>query len=87
MTKCHKTVEVIRGVPTGRPKFANATLRTTDPSTLAGATFDFRVSDYFKQLVGSKSPRHDEDALPRPTAVAHVGRPRWPRSAAWVRRR
>jgi hypothetical protein len=51
MTKCHKTVEVIRGVPTGRPKFANATLGTTDPSTLAGATFDFRVSDYFKQLV------------------------------------
>lgn len=53
MTKCHKTVEVVRGVPTGdpSPKFANAMLRTTDPSISAGATSGFRVSDYFKQLV------------------------------------
>jgi hypothetical protein len=33
------------------PKFANAMLRTTNPSISAGATSGFRVSDYFKQLV------------------------------------
>jgi hypothetical protein len=35
MTKCHKTIEVIRGVPTGAlgPNFPNAKLRT-DPGNL-----------------------------------------------------
>jgi hypothetical protein len=51
MTKCHRTIEIIRGVPTGDPcsKFPNALLRTTDPSTPTPRP-RFTASDYLKQM-------------------------------------
>lgn len=51
MAKCHKTIEVIRGVPTGDPgpKFPNAILRTTDPS-IPAARPGFTASDYLKTI-------------------------------------
>jgi len=51
MTKCHKTIEVIRGVATGPPgpNFPNAKLRT-DPGTPVVSTGQLRASDYLKEL-------------------------------------
>jgi hypothetical protein len=51
MTKCHRTIEIIRGVPPGDPcsKFPNALLRTTDPSTPTPRP-RFTASDYLKQM-------------------------------------
>lgn len=52
ISKCHRTVEVIRGVPTGDPgsSFSNVKLRAVDPSHPKAGGPKFRFSDYFKQL-------------------------------------
>lgn len=52
MTKCHKTIEVIRGVATGDPgpQFPNVKLRAVDPSHPKIGGPAFGVSDYFKQI-------------------------------------
>ncbi len=49
--KCHKTVEVIRGVPTGDPgpSFPNAKLRT-DTGTPVQRAGTARTSDYLREL-------------------------------------
>jgi hypothetical protein len=51
MTKCHKTIEVIRGVPTGTPGpgFPNARLRT-DPGTQPAAPGSLRPTSYLQEL-------------------------------------
>ena len=51
MTKCHKTIEVIRGVPTGTPgpAFPNARLRT-DPGSPAAVTGGLRPTNYLREL-------------------------------------
>ena len=53
MTKCHGTIEVIRGVATGSPgpNFPNAVLRT-DPGIPkdAAQNLSMHASDYFKEL-------------------------------------
>jgi hypothetical protein len=51
MTKCHKTIETIRGVPTGPPgpTFPNARLRT-EPGTPAGAPSSLRPTSYLQEL-------------------------------------
>jgi hypothetical protein len=51
MTKCHKTIEVIRGVPTGTPGpgFLNARLRT-DPGTQPAAPGSLRPTSYLQEL-------------------------------------
>ena len=51
MTKCHKTIEVIRGVPTGIPgsTFPNARLRT-DPGNPVPALGGLRPTSYLQEL-------------------------------------
>jgi hypothetical protein len=51
MTKCHATIEVIRGVPTGMPgpTFPNARLRT-DPGNPVATTGNLRPSSYLREL-------------------------------------
>ena len=51
LTKCHKTIEVIRGVPTGTPgpAFPNARLRT-EPGNPASAPGALRPSSYLQEL-------------------------------------
>jgi hypothetical protein len=51
MTKCYRTIEIIRGVPTGAPgpAFPNARLRT-DPGTPASRSTGMQPSDYIKEL-------------------------------------
>ena len=53
MTKCHKTIEVIRGVPTGTPgpAFPNTQLRTDpgNPVVTPGVT-TLRPSSYLQEL-------------------------------------
>jgi hypothetical protein len=51
MTKCHKTIEVIRGVPTGSPgpAFPNTRLRT-DPGVPAVVPGTMMASSYLKEL-------------------------------------
>jgi hypothetical protein len=51
MTKCHKTIEVIRGVPTGAPgpTFPNARLRT-DPGITAVMAGTIMPSSYLREL-------------------------------------
>jgi hypothetical protein len=51
MTKCHKTIEVIRGVPTGTPgpAFPNARLRT-DPGNPVPAPGGLRPTSYLQEL-------------------------------------
>jgi hypothetical protein len=51
MTKCHKTIEVIRGGPTGTPgsDFPNARLRT-DPGYPAAMPGNFQPSPYLREL-------------------------------------
>jgi len=51
MTKCHKTIEVIRDVPTGTPgpAFPNAVLRT-EPGYPASAPGTLRPSSYLREL-------------------------------------
>jgi hypothetical protein len=51
MTKCHKTVEVIRGVPIGTPgpAFPNARLRT-DPGNPAATPGSLRPTSYLREL-------------------------------------
>lgn len=51
MTKCHTTIEVIRGVATGTPgpAFPNAVLRT-DVGDPTGNTSTLRATDYLKEL-------------------------------------
>jgi len=50
MTKCHKTIEVIRGVPTGTPgpRFPNAKLRTDTGNPSVTGTL--RPSSYLREL-------------------------------------
>jgi hypothetical protein len=52
MTKCHKTIEVIRGVATGdpSPEFPNDVLRTQDRRADIVAASGQNFSDYFRQL-------------------------------------
>ncbi len=52
MTKCHKTIEVIRGVGTGTPgpNFPNAKLRTDPGSPVVGTGQQWRASDYLNEL-------------------------------------
>ncbi len=52
MTKCHKTIEVIRGVATGTPgpNFPNAKLRTDPGSPVVGTGQQLRASDYLNEL-------------------------------------
>jgi hypothetical protein len=51
MTKCHKTIEVIRGVPTGTPgpTFPNARLRT-DPGNPIATPGSLRPTSYLQEL-------------------------------------
>jgi hypothetical protein len=51
MTKCHRTIEVIRGVPTGAPGpgFPNARLRT-DPATPVATPGGLRPTGYLQEL-------------------------------------
>jgi hypothetical protein len=51
MTKCHKTIELIRGVATRTPgpNFPNTKLRT-DPGKPAVSTWNIRPNDYLKEL-------------------------------------
>jgi hypothetical protein len=51
MTKCHKTIEVVRGVPTGTPGpgFPNARLRT-DPGNPAATPGSLRPTSYLQEL-------------------------------------
>ncbi|MGH3220782.1 MAG: hypothetical protein ACRDPY_19145 [Streptosporangiaceae bacterium] len=51
MTKCHKTIEVIRGVPTGTPgpAFPNARLRT-DPGNSVATSGNLRPTSYLQEL-------------------------------------
>jgi hypothetical protein len=51
MTKCHKTIELVRGVATGTPgpNFPNAKLRT-DPGNPVVNTGQMRPTDYLKEL-------------------------------------
>jgi hypothetical protein len=51
MTKCHKTIEIIRGVPTGTPgpDFPNAKLRVDVADRVPRAS-TVRASAYFKEL-------------------------------------
>jgi hypothetical protein len=51
MAKCHKTIEVIRGVPTGTPGpgFPNARLRT-DPGNPAATSGSLRATSYLQEL-------------------------------------
>jgi hypothetical protein len=51
MTKCHKTIEVIRKVPTGtpRPAFPNAQLRT-DPGSPVATPGSLRPTSYLQEL-------------------------------------
>jgi hypothetical protein len=51
MTKCHQTIEKIRGVPTGTPspEFPNAKLRTTVDGATPGPR-QSRPSDYLREL-------------------------------------
>lgn len=51
MTKCHKTIELVRGVATGTPglNFPNAKLRT-DPGKPVVSTGQMRPNDYLKEL-------------------------------------
>ena len=53
ITKCHMTIEVIRGVQTGAPgpTFPNAKLRTDAGSSIVGAgTIEMRPSEYLIEL-------------------------------------
>lgn len=52
MTKCHKTIEVIRGVGTGTPgpNFPNAKLRTDPGRSVVGTGQQLRASAYLKEL-------------------------------------
>jgi hypothetical protein len=51
MTKCHRTIETIRGAATGTPgpEFPNAKLRT-DPGEQVTKPGQLRASDYLKEL-------------------------------------
>jgi hypothetical protein len=51
MTKCHKTIEMIRRVPTGtpRPNFPNAKLRT-DPGNPAARAGTLQPTNYLREL-------------------------------------
>ena len=51
MTKCHKIIEVVRGVPTGTPGpgFPNARLRT-DPGNPAATPGSLRPTSYLQEL-------------------------------------
>jgi hypothetical protein len=51
MTKCHQTIEVIRGVPTGTPgqAFPNARLRT-EPGSPVATSGGLRPSRYLQEL-------------------------------------
>lgn len=51
IAKCHKTIEVIRGVPTGTPgpSFANTKLRT-DPGNSAARAGNLQPSNYLREL-------------------------------------
>ncbi len=51
MAKCHKEIEVIRGVATGTPgpNFTNAKLRT-DPGNPVVSAGQMRLTDYLKEL-------------------------------------
>jgi hypothetical protein len=52
MTKCYRTIELIRGIATGDPgpNFANVKLRANDPSHPKVGGPAFGASEYFKQL-------------------------------------